>query len=73
MNKTNPTDTGAIKIDLNTKINEIKLNIMMWPAVMLANKRIINAKGFVKTPITSIGTMIGYKAKGTGGKKMCFQ
>ena len=29
MNKTNPTDTGAIKIDLNTKINEIKLNIMM--------------------------------------------
>ena len=49
MNKTNPTDTGAIKIDLNTKINEIKLNMMMCPAVMLANKRIINAKGIVKT------------------------
>ncbi len=73
MNKTNPTDTGAIKIDLNTKINEIKLNMMMCPAVMLANKRIINAKGFVKTPITSIGTIIGQSAKGTGGKKMCFQ
>ena len=59
MNKTNPTETGAINNDSNTKIKEIKLRIIMCPAVMFANSRIIKAKGFVKIPITSIGTIKG--------------
>ena len=46
----------------------------MWPAVMFANKRIISAKGLVKIPTISIGTIIGIKASGTpGGLKICDQ
>ena len=57
-----------------TKIIEIKDITIMWPAVMLANKRINNAAGLIKIPAISIGTNIGYKAKGTpGGINMCFQ
>ena len=57
-----------------TKIIEIKEITIMWPAVMFANKRINNAAGLIKIPAISIGTKIGYKAKGTpGGINMCFQ
>lgn len=42
----------------------------MCPAVMFANKRIINAKGFVNIPIISTGHIIGYNALGTGGEKI---
>ena len=57
-----------------TKIIEIKEITIIWPAVMLANKRINNAAGLIKIPAISIGTKIGYKAKGTpGGINMCFQ
>ena len=57
-----------------TKIIEIKDITIMCPAVMLANKRINNAAGLIKIPAISIGTKIGYKAKGTpGGINMCFQ
>ena len=41
---------------------------------MFANKRIINAKGLVKTPTISIGIIIGISANGTpGGLKICPQ
>ena len=42
-----------------TKIKEIKLNIIMCPAVMFANSLIIKANGFVNIPTISIGIMIG--------------
>ena len=41
---------------------------------MLANSLIINAKGFVNIPTSSMGIIIGINAKGTpGGLKMCPQ
>ena len=47
---------------------------MMCPAVILANKRIISAKGLVNILSTSIGIIIGNIHVGTpGGAKMCFQ
>lgn len=39
----------------------------MCPAVMLANKRIINANGFVNIPINSTGIIIGANQTGTPG------
>jgi hypothetical protein len=55
-------------------INEIKLSIIMCPAEMFANNRIIKANGFVKIPTISIGIIIGISAKGTpGGLNICPQ
>ena len=73
INNTNPTDTGAIIIVLKMKISEIKLKIMMCPAVMFANKRISRATGFARIPITSTGIMIGASQTGTPGvAKTCY-
>ena len=56
------------------KMSEIKLSTMMCPAVILANKRIIKAKGLVKTLNISIGIISGNIQVGTpGGAKICFQ
>ena len=63
----------ATKTDLRIKINEIKLNIRMWPAVMFANKRIIKAMGLVNSPIISTGIMSGYNHHGTWGVNTCPQ
>ena len=41
------------------KIKEIKQMIMIWPAIILANKRIIKANGFVNTPNISTIIRIG--------------
>ena len=82
INKTKATDIGAtdqpaitlVPLFEATKINEIKLNIIMWPAVMLAKSLIIRAKGFVKTPNISMGIIIGNSATGVpGGFTRCFQ
>ena len=79
---TNATDIGATDQPANTlvplfeatKINDIKLNIIMCPAVMFAKSLIIKANGFVKTPNISIGIIIGNKAIGVpGGFTRCFQ
>ena len=67
MNKAIGTDNAPHAALLLIKIMEIKAKIMMCPAVMFANKRIIKAKGFVKIPINSIGIMMGNKAIGTPG------
>lgn len=53
---------------------DTKDKMIMCPAVMFANKRTVNANGFVKIPITSIGIMIINNGTGTPGvAKMCFQ
>lgn len=58
-NNASGTDANPKNGDLKMKINEIIAKIIMCPAVTLAKSRIINANGFVKIPIISIGTMIG--------------
>ena len=74
INKAIGTDKPAHAADLFKKIIENKAKMMMCPAVIFANKRIIKAKGLVKIPTISIGIMIGSKAFGTPGvAKMCFQ
>ena len=40
----------------NTKIKLAKLNTIMWPAVMLANKRTISAKGLAKIRQVQLST-----------------
>lgn len=67
MNKVNgnaPNDTTS---DWKININETKENIIMCPAVMFANKRIIKAKGLVITPINSIGANNNLTGTGTPG------
>lgn len=69
MNNTNAIEIGATKKLLNINIKDIKLNIKMCPALMFANKRIINAKGLVNTPINSMGIINIFNGPGTGGLK----
>src|SRR6185437_3619383 len=71
MNKAKPTETGAIHKVLNINISEIRLMITMWPASILANKRIINAIGFENMPTISTGIIIGNNHHGLG-EKICF-
>ncbi len=74
MNKVNNTETGATATDLKINIKPIKLNTIMWPAVMLANKRIVNDIGFTNIPTISIGARNNFIGTGTPGiQKMCFQ
>ena len=59
---------------LKININPIKLINTMWPAKMLAYKRIINEKGLINTPNNSIGAKINFIGVGTPGiQKMCPQ
>ena len=74
MNNAIGTDNSPHASDLLIKIIEMRDNTIMCPAVMFANKRIINANGLVKIPTNSIGIIIGNKAHGTPGvAKICFQ
>ena len=67
INKTNNTDIGATDQPAMifsplfdaTKIKDIKLNIIICPAVIFANSLIINANGFVNTPKISMGIIMG--------------
>ena len=65
-------DTGDTHKVPKININDIKLNITMWPAVMLANKRIIKAMGFENMDTISTGIMMMNNHHGLG-TKMCFQ
>ncbi len=64
MKTANATDNGENPhpatelIDPKIKINVMKLKIIICPATMFANKRTINAKGFVNTPRSSTGNII---------------
>ena len=73
INKTNATETGAMAKLLKIKINDTKLNTIMCPAVMLANKRIIKAKGLENIPMISTTHMMGNNQKGTSGLKIWLQ
>lgn len=64
----------AIKKFLKIKIRQIKLKIMMCPAVILANKRIHKVNGRMKIPINSMGANKNFIPMGTFGiQKICFQ
>ena len=65
-----PQPTPALKLP-KMKISEIKQIMIMWPAIMLAKRRMINAKGFVKIPRISTGIIMGFTPPGTGGLKIC--
>ena len=65
MNMLNSTDTNVIDAFTAapmltvTKITHVRLRITACPAIMLANRRIISANGFVKIPTSSIAGIIG--------------
>ena len=47
---------------------------MMWPAVILANRRKANEMGLVNNPMSSTGIMMGASHLGTPGVlKICCQ
>ena len=74
INNANATDTGATATVLNMNIKDINAKMMMWPAVMLANNRIIKEIGLVNIPMISIGNKNIFIGTGTPGiQKMCFQ
>ena len=55
-----------------TKVND---KMIACPAIIFAKRRIINAKGFVKIPKTSISGITGgiFSHKGTLGQRISFQ
>ena len=65
MNAQNKTDTIVIPKFTATpmvavmNIKQVSAKIIVWPAMMLANRRIINANGLVNTPKNSTNGMIG--------------
>lgn len=63
-------DTGATAIELKIKIRQISDSTRMWPAVMLANKRMASAAGLVNIPKISTGIINGFNHQGTGGLKI---
>jgi len=72
--RANKTESGAIQMVSNINIKETRLNTMMCPAVILANKRIIRAIGFTNIPISSIGAKNILMGIGRPGiQSMCFQ
>ena len=79
MNITNAIDNGENPqpiFALNApkmNINDIRQIIMIWPAIMFAKRRIINAHGFVYIPRISTGIKIIVTPNGTGGLKICAQ
>lgn len=50
-----------------TNINEMKQMIMICPATIFANSRIIKAVGLIKIPANSTGIKISLIKKGTSG------
>ena len=80
MNTEKKTNNGDVPqpsetfIAPNIKIKIMKLKMIMWPEIMFANKRTINAKGFVKILMISTGRITNRIGRGTPGvQKMCDQ
>lgn len=74
MKITKKIDTGATARESKIKIRQMRLNTIICPAVMFANKRIIRANGLENNPIISTGIIIGKSQTGTpGAAKICFQ
>ena len=75
-NETGETPQPAPGAIFSAKINiiDIRQMIMIWPATMFANKRMINANGLMNTLKNSTGTRINFTPNGTpGGLKICPQ
>ena len=67
-------EAGATQILLKININEIRLNTIICPAEMFANKRIIKDSGFINIPKNSIGAINNFIGAGMPGiQKICFQ
>ena len=74
MNTEKKIDAGDIQILSAINIREIKLSMMICPAEMFANKRIINEMGLIKIPANSIGARNNFIGVGNPGiQKICFQ
>ena len=67
MNIMNSPDAGTTAHDLNTNISSKRLSIIMCPPSMLAKRRIVSAKGLVKSPMNSTGANISIMGFGTPG------
>ena len=68
------TESGATQIVFNINISDIRLSTITCPAVMFANKRIINAIGFTNIPMISIGAKNNFIGIGKPGiHSICFQ
>ena len=65
----------AMAFAATMKMMQINDTAMACPAIMLAKRRIIKAKGLVKIPTNSMTGIIGnaFRAKGTSGQKISFQ
>ena len=69
-----PFTTGPMLTVTNTR--QVRLRITACPAIMLANRRIISAKGLVRIPTNSMAGIIGtghLSQVGTSGQKISFQ
>ena len=68
------SDAGANQILLKINMSDIKLNIIICPADMLANNLIIKEIGLIKMPKNSIGARNNFIGTGMPGiQKICFQ
>ena len=68
------SDAGANQILLKINMSDIKLNIIICPADMLANNLIIREIGLIKIPKNSIGARNNFIGTGMPGiQKICFQ
>ena len=68
----NPSQLHLLKAP-KINISETRQMIMICPAIIFANNRIINAKGFVNMPRNSTRIKMGLTPSGTGGLKICPQ
>ena len=74
MNTEKNIDAGDIQTLSAIKIKEIKLNMMICPADMFANKRIMSEMGLMKIPANSMGARNNFMGAGRPGiQKICFQ
>ena len=64
MNNENAIDIGETATLLNTNIKQSKDKIITCPAVILANRRMQSANGFVNKPMNSTTIIIGNNAVG---------
>ena len=68
------SDAGANQILLKINMSDIKLNIIICPADMLANNLIVREIGLIKIPKNSIGARNNFIGTGMPGiQKICFQ
>ena len=61
------SDAGANQILLKINMSDIKLNIIICPADMLANNLIIREIGLIKIPKNSIGARNNFIGTGMPG------